>query len=246
MPGDKRKDRAQKKRQQQARKALEAFLAKLRDACKTIAGIEQWLAHTKLLESILHEYEDALPSDAQTRLRAAMKVADATRAALEKACEVLQLEVEKVIALLPAAAALSLGTALIAALIVGAVAVGGAAAISAATAATLTIENKNCGDIIFPPIPIPAPGLELPNRAIRAGEYGDAKIPFWVTMNVDATVSPLVLRTLAGSFTVPGNVTSIKLADSGNPAGTELLIPGRSTPVNLGGKTDPRLVILCG
>lgn len=107
MSNDKRKGRARKKRQQQARKALESFLARLRNACKTIDGIEQWLEHTKLLEAILREYEDALPFDAQARLRAAMKVADATREALEKACNVLQLEVENVIALLalPVAAA---------------------------------------------------------------------------------------------------------------------------------------------
>lgn len=245
MPGDKRKERARKKRQQQARKALESFLTQLRSACKTLDRIEQWLEHTKLLGSILKEYDDVLPPDSQARLRAAMKVAEATREALEKACEVLQLELRKVIALLPAAAAFSLGTVLIIALIGSAAIVGGAAAWSVVTSVSLVIENQNCSEIQFPPSPVPVPGLDLPTNAIRSGQQARAQIPSWVTMNVDASSSPLVLRTLAASFPVPGDVTSIKLADSQNLAGTELLIRGKSTPVNLAGTTNPRLVVAC-
>ncbi len=241
MPSDKRKDRAQKKRQRQARKALETFLAKLRDACKTIEKVEQWLEHIHALQRIAGEYADALPTQAQTRLRSAIQVAEGVTEGFDKACQVLQSDIEGVIALLP----LSIGTLLIAALIGAAAVVGAATAITVATAAPLTIENQDCGDIIFPPIPIPAPGLELPNHAIRAGEHGDAKIPFWVAINVDATVSPPALRTLAGPFPIPGNPKSIRLAYGSNVAGDELLNPGQITPVNLAGRTNLRLIVSC-
>jgi len=243
MSDNKRKERADKKRQQRARQALESFLTELRNACKTIERIEQWREHTRMLESIWREYEDALPAEAQARLHDAVKFADATREGFENACKVLQTKVESVIPFLPGT--IAFGTVLIAALIVGAVAVGVASAYSAATTVTLTIENTNCGNIQVPPIPIPIPGLELPNGTIPSGRQAEAKIPVWVTLNVDATSNPVVLRTSLLSFPIRGNLLSIKLADSHNPVGAELLIPGQSTPVNLAGKTNSRLVVGC-
>ena len=242
MANNSRQERAEKKRQQRrARKALNAFLTDLRNACEKIDQIEQWLEHAKMLESIFHKYEDALPATARAQLHDAVKYANAVREGFDKACNVLKDKVEKVIPLLPGP--IGLGTVLLAAFIVGAVAIGVASAVSAATAVTLTIANRNCGDIRIPPISIP--GLELPQDMIRSGQQAEAKIPFWVTVNVDATSSPLVLRTFLLSFPIPGNPLSIKLADSRNPGGTELFIPGQSTPVNLAGKTNPQLVVAC-
>lgn len=245
MPGEKSNARAVKERRRQARGALEAYLTKLRNACDSIEKIEQWTEQTKVLENILQQYEDALPENARAHLKQAIKVAQGVTEGFGDACKVLKLDVQKVLPLIQIGATASLGTVLIGALILGAVVVGSFVATSAATAATLMIENRNCSDIQFPVIPVSIPGLDLPEGTLRAGQVAEAKIPFWVSMSLDATSSPSKIRAFFGTFDMPGNPTSVRLVYAANVGGEELLIPGKVTSANLSGKSSPRLVVAC-
>lgn len=94
--------REQKRRARQARKALLAFLKRLRRACNKISTLEEWLDYTQELAQLLVTHQDGLTEAQRERLEQVLKATDLTKQGIQLACKTLQGELEQVIAALPA------------------------------------------------------------------------------------------------------------------------------------------------
>jgi hypothetical protein len=242
-PMDKRE---REKKRKEARKALVAFLGRLRVACKSLESIDEWLEHMSRLEKLLVEYQQVLPPDARARVRSAMKAVDTTRSGLRKTCKVLQMELERVIELLPAAGLTATG-AILATLFVAALMV--AAAILAVEIigncyqAEVTIENQGCETLWLQEVgELPVPGLDLP-ASIPPGGRATAQVPTLLLglFEIDATQAgrvvlrlPLGIQVPAG---LPGRLGSVRLDQQ------ELL--GRSTRLHIAARSRHTLVLSC-
>jgi len=238
--------REREKKRKEARKALAAFLGRLRVACKSLDGIDEWLEHMSRLEKLLLEYRPVLPPDAQARVRSAMKVTDTTRSGLRKACKVLKMELERVIDLLPAAGLTAtgaiLGTLFAVALIVGA-AILAVEIIGSRYQAEVTIENHGCETLRLQEVgELPVPGLDLP-ASIPPGGRATAQVPAPLLglVEIDATQAgrvilrlPLGIQVPAG---LPGRLSSVRLDQQ------ELL--GRSTRLHIAARSRHTLVVSC-
>ncbi|MBI4770003.1 MAG: hypothetical protein HY784_06205 [Chloroflexi bacterium] len=237
-------NRARERQKRKARKALLAFLRRLRKACKTFQKVEEWYEFVQQLEPLLKAHELALPAETQARLRQATRLTSAGREGISAACKVLQWEVEKAIALLPAGGALGalLGTLsllLVGGLIVLAAIAGAAAVFLNATAVEIVIENHGCNPITFP-ANLPIPGLNLPGEPLLAGEAASARAP---GIALDLSIGPdgSVDLALPAGLQVP--ITGRSSFASVNFDGEELV--GRDTHVDLRSRQHHLLVLSC-
>jgi hypothetical protein len=183
MATNKNEQRQRTKRRKQLRKGLLAFLKRLRKACKSYQSLADWNDLIEPLENLIDEYAQEMPPGSAQRLQDAMRLKAATAQGIQAGCRILQREVEGVISLLPAGAIL--GTALIAAFIVVAVAVAASAAVISATARQVVISTQRCGDIRLPSLGFSLPGLYIPPE-IQNDRSSTATIPGF--LKVDAEV----------------------------------------------------------
>ncbi len=88
-------------RQRNARKALEDFLKKLRNACAKISTMDDWTTLVSELNGVLEIYQIEIPAANRQRLESAMQIGEASKEALPHACSVLDLEITNTIKSLP-------------------------------------------------------------------------------------------------------------------------------------------------
>ncbi len=88
-------------KQRNARKALENYLKKLRNACGTISSVDQWTSLVAELNGILEIYRVEIPAANRGRLQNAMQLGEAGADAISHACSALELEVSSTIQALP-------------------------------------------------------------------------------------------------------------------------------------------------
>ncbi|MBI3734850.1 MAG: hypothetical protein HY259_15535 [Chloroflexi bacterium] len=238
--GNEQKTRAeQQERKKRARLALLAFLKTLRQSCKTFKSADEWYVRMKDLRGLLAEYQTEIPAAARQEMQDATNLTDPTRAGISKACEVLQKNIEKAIALLPAGGGL-LAPALIIAFIVAAVVVGLTVFVAEATAVQIAITNNGCPIIQAPTdLPIYIPGLKLPKQ-IPSGRTEVAtapRIPAELEVKSDGTVT-LIALTVPITLPVRNRLRSVTYD------GVSVL--DRRIPLNLGERPRHELIVTCG
>jgi len=227
-----------KKKRKKARAALLAFLKRLRQACKVMDSAETWSDCVKELDALLQDYQRQIPGVNLQRLRSAMQLGEPNRAGIQKACKVLQFEVERAIDVLPAAGGLA--SALVGGLIVVAVVIAAAAIYVERTAVEVVIINNGCSPIrLAGGFPIDLPGLHLPPEVIPSGGRAVAQVPR-MTVHLDATSGDRVGLTVLG-ITRPFDLgrRAIQIHWDGQP------LLGQRTALNLGNRPRHELVVTC-
>jgi len=191
-------EKEQKKRKRKLRKELLMLLKRLRKACERFHQVEQWTEYAQKALDIADRYADVISDHDRQRLREAVELKDRSLAGVRAACQVLQLEIERLLATLPAAA----GGALIGVavkVLIGVAVVAGVTAgvLNLSQPTTVRLANMNCR-----PIPIaegmsPAvvglaegAGIYLPDR-LEDGEVSEASLPAILPdITLDATQPP--------------------------------------------------------
>jgi hypothetical protein len=227
-----------------ARKALLAFLKRLRKAGRTFSRANQYYDYARQLQQILHQYGLDIPGSQTQRLQNALSLTDASRSGISNAVQVLEFELEKVVGLLPAGGVLA--PIVIGAAIVIAGGVGLGVANLNANAAQVAIRNDGCNPIPISKGVLPAldgvvgiVGVELPPKPIEPGETANMNFPR-IKFRIDASRSATIALKVAGvsvPFECPPDVGSIVFD------GTEIL--GKEATVDMGGTGQHSLVIRC-
>lgn len=213
-------EKEREKRQRKLRKELLLLLKRLRKACARFEQVEQWLEYAQKALDIAERYTDVLSARDRQRIREAVELEDRSLAGVRAACQVLQLEIERILATLPAAVAGSAALGLAVKILIGLAVLAGATAavLSLSRPASVRFSNVNCGPIpiaesLSPPIVGLAQGfgIRLPGH-LKSGEVAEADIPALLpSITLDATHPPtLHLRT--SFLDVPLEVSST-LAD---------------------------------
>ena len=238
MPERTMSRKEEKDKKKKARGAFALWLKRLRAACKTIGKADEWYSLMNELTGLLQEYAPVIPADCYARIKNAMNPVDTTRKGLKNACKVLGKEIEDLIKCLPAGGSFGKmigGTLLGVALLVG------AASIYAETQSVdIAIINDGCDTIRLPgELPIPIPGVSLPDKPIAPGESASVSMPP-LSVDVDATQPGQVSVGVLGmsvSYDLGGDIISIQLD------GREIL--GQRTHLSLGGRKSHELVVRC-
>lgn len=245
MSTDRNEKQDLKKRRREAREKLLLFLRRLRSGCARLESLAEWYDRTQQLESLLEEHAgDFVNEQVLVPVREAMKATDASREGLKRACQVLSIEVEKLIKKgLPVGGGSAIGTALIGALILVAVTIMGAIVYVEYTAVEVKVTNRGCDEcpLCSQLLPDWLPGVGVPEKPIRSGETGAVTLPR-MAFQVDWTARDSGVLFLPGGLDlpiprVPARVVSIKLN------GGEML--GRVTSVNLGDRPPHEVVFEC-
>ena len=234
-----------KKEKKKARKALMLFLKRLRRACEVIETADDWSGIVEDLDGLLAAHQLGIPFVSRQRLQSASTLASPTLTGVGRACDLLQLEVERAIKGLPAGGG-GAGLAIVGAVIAVAVVVAGVVIAVNLRSVEVVIRNEGCGTISLLGSQLPivedvinTVGIELPDR-IPTGGQESLRMP-GLKIEIDATEGSTAYLTIAG-FRVPlelgHNVTSLEL--DGRP------LLGRRTQVNLRELRQHELVVRCG
>ncbi len=235
MEPKKTDEREHKKKKQELRKGLLSFLKKLRAACKEFDSLGDWEKLVQPLQDLLEKYADELSPAAAQAFQDAMRIKDVTKEGIEASCKLLDKEIEKTILILPAAA--PIGTILIGALIVVAVAIPLVYGLVSATSREVTITNTNCGDFQLYPGGLNLLGLHLPEN-IANNHQETARVPGFLSMDVDVESSGMTLWFITEHhFSFDRQVQSATF-NSAN-------ILGARTSINFGGRPKDELTITC-
>ena len=238
MPEKTMSRKEEKEKKKKARGAFMLWLKRLRAACKTIGKVDEWYSLMNELTGLLQEYAPVIPADCYERIKNAMSPVDTTRKGLSKACKVLGKEIEQLLKCLPAGG--SFGKMLGGTILGVAVLVGAAWIYAEAASVEIAIINDGCNTIVLPgELPIPIPGVSLPDKPIAPGESASVSLPR-LTVDVDATQPGQISVGVLGmsvSYNLGGDITSIQLD------GQELI--GQRTHVSLGGRKSHELVVRC-
>lgn len=240
MDGKPEEDNIEKKK---ARKALVLLLGKLRKKCGTYQSVNDWLSFAKQeLDPILTEFTAQIPPDSLKALENAKHITSFSKEAVNQACNNLQLNIEKIIKILPA------GSPLVSPILVAVGLTAGISAVAAlylnTKAVLINIKNNGC-DTIKPVtyIPVKLPGLSLFNEPINDGGTQTIKLlPIPITVNA-AQTGTIFVRISGISIPVPGGESITNAASSITFDGQELL--GKETGLNLGNSDTHNLVITC-
>lgn len=243
MSADKNEKPDRRKQRRQARGKLLAFLKRLRSGCSAMNDLDRWYKATHELESLLQEHgADFVSQDVLKPVREAMHVTDSTRAGLQQACRVLGVEVEKAVKKgLPVGGGLA--ATLAGVVIVGAVAVAAFVGYVEYTAVEVVVVNNGCAEcpLCGELLPSWVPGVSPPDRPIRSGEKGTAKLPR-TAFEINWTARDSGVLTIPPGPplpipAVPARVVSVTYN------GRELL--GQVTAVNLGAPPPHEIVFQC-
>ena len=232
-------DKVEKKK---ARKALILLLGKLRKKCGTYQSVNDWLVFVKQeLDPIITEFKAQIPPDSLKALENAKHITSFSKEAVNQACNNLQLNIEKIIKILPASSPLIPPILVAVGLTAG---IGAAAALYLnAKAVSINIKNNRC-DTIKPVtyVPVKLPGLSLFADPILDGGTQTIKLlPIPVTVNATQT-GTILIRISGLSIPLPGT-ENISAASSITFDGEELL--GKETALNLGKSAAHNLIITC-
>jgi len=207
----------QARRQAEVKGALIEFRERFNKESDNITTGYKWRESVEPLQSILRKYKDALPAETWQRLQDACKLNDETPGGIKAASDILNVEIEKAIKVLPAKtkAKRSSKSAAVGGIIAAIVIVGIFAYINLA-AFPVAIRNEGCVPIV---IPVTAPawaiifGLDLPKQPIHSGQSAMAKFPP-STVLIDATSKETIKMSMIGVdvyFERPSNVDSVKI-----------------------------------
>ena len=232
-----------KKEKRKARKALMLFLKRLRRACEIIETADDWSDIVGDLDGLLAQHQLGIPATYRQRLQSASTLTSPTLQGLGRACDTLQLEVERVIKGLPAGG--GVGLAAVGVLIGVAIVAGVAVTVINLRSVEVVIRNEGCADIsLFEGLAplmedvINTVGIDLPERIPEGGEE-TLRMP-GVKVQIDGTQGDSFRIGLAG-FSVPlelgRRVTSVELD------GRSLL--GQRTTVDLRDSREHELVVRC-
>jgi len=236
------KEKEDNKKKKKVRKALLLLLGKLNKKCGSFKKLDEWLSFLKHnLDPIVNEYQEQIPHDVLMNFQKAKKYTDSTQEAINKACDNLKWNIEKVIKLLPA------HSPLVKLLVIGTALTGGlvAAAVLIVNLKTVTITVKNSGcDTIYPMVymPVQVPGLKLFESPIPNGGQGTISI-FPLPVTVDATNKGTISVSLFG-ITLPYNLRGNDSGASDISFNGNSLI-GKKTDINLSERATHELVISC-
>ena len=203
------------KRREEARTELLEFGRRLRKESDTITTAYKWHEFIEPLQSILRKYKDVMPAETWQRLQDAYKLNDETRSGIKAASDVLSVEIEKAVKVLPVKTKKSSKSATIGGIIAAVIIVGIFAYLNMA-AFPVAIRNSGCDPIV---IPVSAPtwaiifGLDLPKQPIQSGQSAMAKFPP-STVLIDATSKETIKMSMIGVdvyFERPNNVDSVKI-----------------------------------
>lgn len=236
--------REERRQRRKTRQALTFWLKRLRRAGRAWRTAEDWYKFMRRLEDWLQREGQHLTGEERLRLQRAMQLRDASSQGLATAGQILELQIEQVIAGLPAAGVA--GPIVLGAFIVAALAIGGGVAYANATAVEVTIINQGCQPVRICQGVVPALDLllgvvggELPLNPIPDGAQGTMRLPA-ATLTLDGTQRG-VLR--VGFLGLPpatigcGDVSEITLD------GVSLL--GRQSEIHLGDQETHQLVLRC-
>jgi hypothetical protein len=238
MPTQTMSRKEEKEKKKKARGAFMMWLKRLRAACKKLSTADEWYSLMQELTGLLQEYAPVIPADCYARIKNAMSPVDTTRKGLSKACKVLGKEIEELLKCLPAGG--SFGKMLGGTILGVAVLVGAAWIYAEAASVDIAIINDGCDTIVLPgELPIPIPGVSLPDKPIAPGESASVSLPP-LSVDIDATQGRQVSVGVLGmsvSYDLGSSIRSIQLD------GQEIL--GQRTHVSLGGRKSHELVVRC-
>ncbi len=137
----------EKERKRRARVALMKLRGRLRQGCTTLSSVRSWYDAIAPLVEWQRDYGGYLSPDQTMRLRDAMRITDAGRATIAKACRLLDAELGDVMRSLPAPAGAAVGAWVAGILVVGAIAVGGAVLYRNLARVEIVVRNVGCADI---------------------------------------------------------------------------------------------------
>jgi hypothetical protein len=187
---------AKQRKKRQARRALSAFLKRLRKACDTFSTADDWYQFIRdNFDPIIEEYQEGLGVTQQQRLKDATRLTDSTREGISKACETLELEIKTVVgvSVIPVSA-LILGAVIVLAGVVGATVVA-----LNLFSAEMTIRNN--GGIGLPAELDRIPGVSIPTTSIDTDEEVVLELPpFAVT--IDTTREDNLRLTALGAINI--------------------------------------------
>lgn len=200
-------EKEQKKRKRRLRKELWLLLKRLRKACARFHQVEQWAEYAARALDIADRYADILSESDRKRLEEAVELKEHTLSAVHAACQVLEFEIERLLAMLPAAAAGGAVLGTVIKVLIGVAVVAGVAAgvMNASRPVTVRFENVHCG-----PIPVAegmpsamvglaeAMGIHLPDR-LEDDQVGNADLPVLLpAVTLDARHPPTLYLRAAG------------------------------------------------
>ena len=166
-----------RKERRDARKSLLSLLKRLRRACSTMDQIGDWYDVVNDVESVLHQHGRSIPAAQRRAVKDALQLPDVTLAAAGRACQVLQLEVQKSALSIVGTSALAglLVKAVIATMLLAAAVVVAGPLLIDQSAVDVHIYNDGCdpfnlGDVSLPDNPLlPLADLILPSGIIASG-----------------------------------------------------------------------------
>jgi hypothetical protein len=167
--------------------------------CEVVDQISEWRDVAAEVVELLNTHQAAIPSGRERRIREALELPEATLSGVQQACRVLQLEVEGLVASLPAVPGIA--TVLGAGLIAVAAGVLVVTVVSNLVAAEIQIHNEGCGDL-----PV-AEVLGIPGRALLDTPLPDVlgiALPEVIEDGGSAAVSLPPVSILVDNVTEPG------------------------------------------
>jgi hypothetical protein len=234
----------ERRQRRQTRKALLLWLKRLRRAGRAWRTAEDWYEFMRRLEDWLQKEGNHLTAEERQGLQRAMHLRDASSQGLTTASQLLELQIEQVIAGLPAAGVA--GPIVLGAFIAAALAIGGGVAYANATAVEVTIINQGCRPVRICQGVVPALDLllgvvdgELPAHPIPAGAQGTMRLPA-ANLTLDGTQRGTIRVSVLGLPPAAigcGDVSEMLLD------GQSLL--GRQSEIHLGDQKAHRLVLRC-
>lgn len=241
-----------KKERKDARKSLLSLLKRLRRACSRINQVSDWYDVVNDVQAVLHQHGNSIPAAQRRRIKDALLLPEATLAAAGRACQVLQIEVEKTamaIAVPSAVASVVLKTVLVTMLLAAAV-VFVAPLIADQIAVDVHIFNEGCdpfnlGDVSLPDTAfLPLADLILPSEVIHSGGDRVISVPP-LPLEVDNITDPNILFI---GFPAPVPDIPIPVRGATNIRFNEQPLLGERQTINLAdlrGADEHVLVVRC-
>jgi hypothetical protein len=219
-------------------------LRRLRKGCRAVRTADDVYEVTKAIRSFVEQYRHDLPAEAYQRLRAAGQMADAGRVGTRQACDILSLEIDHALGVLPRGGLL--GGIAVGVAVVIAVAVGAAIAYLNLSAVEVVIHNQNCKPItlvtgISPGVDrlLDVVGVDLPKAPIPPGGQAIMQVPP-LACELDGTEADRLRVCIAGQvLPLPIAHEARLLQLDGQP------LLGQRMNLNLGERPRHELVIEC-
>lgn len=238
----------EKKRKKQARKEIEALFKAVKAGCERLKKFEETMRQVEKIKPLMERYKDILDPAAVQEVNRILDQIDRATGDLDQFCELAdrlhdlagklyEPEIPRWVQDLTPAG----WSGLVAAVVVVVIVVGGlVTAFSPWFQATILVSNQGC-DAIPAPLGLPnIPGVSLWSAPIRDGETGQANVPPFLQIGVDATQPD---RIALSAFNLP--LVTLR------PAGLKSLlldgkeIMGQKDNLNTGVQANYTLVIAC-